>query len=174
MLGKLAPGDVVTVTRIDRLWITVTVYSTSHGSCAGRAVSGSTRGFGPGLRGAKRQAEPALEHRGPFRPPQRMADGGDPLNRVVAAAAGIARRAAKSEISARNGATVVNSSSSPASCARVLDHGQRGTAHQPRDHRIERDVPRRRQQTRLVHHHRAKATLEQMVRPSEPMLIAAV
>jgi hypothetical protein len=30
------------------------------------------------------------------------------------------------------------------------------------------------QQTRLVHHHRAEATLEQMVRPSEPMLIAAV
>jgi hypothetical protein len=93
---------------------------------------------------------------------------------VAAASAGIARRAAKSEISARNGATVVNSSSSPASCARVLDRGQRGTAHQPRDHRIERDVPRRRQQMRLVHHHRAKATLEQMVRPSEPMLIAAV
>lgn len=33
--------------------ITVTVYSTFHSSCACRAVSCSTRGFGPGLRGAK-------------------------------------------------------------------------------------------------------------------------
>jgi hypothetical protein len=31
-----------------------------------------------------------------------------------------------------------------------------GTAHQPRDHRIERDVTGRRQQMRLVHHHRPK------------------
>ena len=92
---------------------------------------------------------------------------------VAAASAGIAKRAAKLEISARYRATVVNSSSSPASCARVLGRGQRGTAHQPRDHRIERDLPRR-QQMRLIHHHRAKATLEQMARPSEPMLIAAV
>jgi hypothetical protein len=43
---------------------------------------------------------------------------------VVAASVGIARSAAKSGISARNGAAVVSSSSSPASCARVLDHGQ--------------------------------------------------
>jgi hypothetical protein len=42
-----------------------------------------------------------------------------------------------------------------------------GTAHQPRDHRIESDVTRRRQQMRLVHHHRAKATLEQMARLPE-------
>jgi hypothetical protein len=33
---------------------------------------------------------------------------------VAAASAGVVRRAAKSEISARNGATVINSSSSPA------------------------------------------------------------
>jgi hypothetical protein len=95
--------------------------------------------------------------------------------RVVVASVGMARSAAKSGISVRNSATtIVNSSSSPASCARVLDHDQRGTAHQPPGHRIERDVPRRRQQMRLVHNHRAKATLEQMARPSEPMLIAAV
>jgi hypothetical protein len=31
----------------------VTVYSTFHSSCACRVVSRSTRGFGPGLRGAK-------------------------------------------------------------------------------------------------------------------------
>jgi len=117
MLGKLAPGDVVTVTRIDRLWITVTVYSTSHGSCAGRAVSGSTRGFGPGLRGAKgrssRRSSIAL-HSG--LPSGRPMAGTRSIRVVAAASAGIAKRAAKLEISARNRATVVNSSSSPASC----------------------------------------------------------
>jgi hypothetical protein len=35
-----------------------------------------------------------------------------------------------------------------------------GTAHQPRDDWIESDVTGRRQQMRLVHHHRSKATLE--------------
>jgi hypothetical protein len=30
--------------------------------------------------GWQREAEPALEHRDPFRPPQRAADGGDPLD----------------------------------------------------------------------------------------------
>jgi hypothetical protein len=43
---------------------------------------------------------------------------------VLAASVGMARSAAKSRISACNGATVANSPSSPASCARVLDHGQ--------------------------------------------------
>jgi len=43
---------------------------------------------------------------------------------VVAASVGMARSAAKSGIRARNGATVASSSFSPASCARVLDHGQ--------------------------------------------------
>jgi hypothetical protein len=43
---------------------------------------------------------------------------------VVATSVGTARSAAKSGISARNGATVASTSSSPASCARVLDHGQ--------------------------------------------------
>src|SRR5580704_17547069 len=118
MLGKLAPGDVVTVTRIDRLWITGTVYSTSHGSC---------------LFYVSRQL--------------RWSRGVRLHSRFWAGFAG---------------------------CQRQADCGRRGTAHQLRDHRIERDVPRRRQQTRLVHHHRAEATLEQMVRPSEPMLIAAV
>jgi hypothetical protein len=130
--------------------------------------------FWTGFAGCQREAEPALEHRDSFGLPSGRPMAATRSIRVVAAAsAGIARRAAKSEISARNGAAVVNSSSSPASCARVLGRGQRGTAHQPRDHRIERDRPRR-QQMRLIHHHRAKATLEQMARPSEPMLIAAV
>jgi hypothetical protein len=31
----------------------VTVYSTFYSSCAGRAVSRSTRGFGPGFRGVQ-------------------------------------------------------------------------------------------------------------------------
>jgi hypothetical protein len=111
--------------------ITVTVYSTSHGSCAGRAVSGSTCGFGPGLRGAKgrpsRRSSIAIHSGLPSGRPMAATRS---IRVVAAASAGIARRAAKSEISARNGATVVNSSSSPASCARVLDRGQRGTAHQ--------------------------------------------
>ena len=43
-----------------------------------------------------------------------------------------------------------------------------GTARQSRDHRIESDITRGRQQMRLAHHHRAKAALEQMARPPEP------
>jgi hypothetical protein len=35
-----------------------------------------------------------------------------------------------------------------------------GVPHQPHDHRIERDVTRRRQQVRLVHHDSAEAALE--------------
>jgi hypothetical protein len=78
-----------------------------------------------GFAGRERAAEPALEHRDPVRSSQRATDGGARSIRVLAAAsAGIARSAAKSGINARNGATVANSSSSPASCARVLDHGQ--------------------------------------------------
>jgi len=42
-----------------------------------------------------------------------------------------------------------------------------GTPHQPRDQRIKSDLTRRRHQMRLVHHHRAKAPLEQMARPAE-------
>jgi len=52
--------------------ITVTVYSTFYSSCAGRALSRSTRGFGPGFRGAtgrpsrrgqRRPAAPRLRER---------------------------------------------------------------------------------------------------------------
>ena len=47
--------------------------------------------------------------------------GARSIRAVFAASAGMARSAAKSGISGRNGATVANSSSG---CARVLDHGQ--------------------------------------------------
>jgi hypothetical protein len=50
--------------------------------------------------------------------------GARSIRGVVAGSAGVARSAAKSGTSARNGAAVVSSSSSPASCARVPDHGQ--------------------------------------------------
>jgi hypothetical protein len=78
----------------------VTAYSTSHGSCAGRAVSGSTRGFGPGLRDAKRQAEPGLEH--PIhsgRQSGRPLVGARSIRVVVAGSVGMASSAVKSGIS---------------------------------------------------------------------------
>jgi len=69
--------------------------------------------------------------------------GARSIRLVVAGSAGAARRAAKSGISARNGATVASSSSSPAKWARALDHGHSSARlSQPRDHRIERDVTR--------------------------------
>src|ERR1700756_5708985 len=71
----------------------------------GRAVSGYTRGFGPSLRGVKgrssRRSSIAL-HSG--LPSGQPTAGTRSIRVVVAASAGIARRAAKSEISARNGA----------------------------------------------------------------------
>jgi hypothetical protein len=131
--------------------------------------------FWAGFAGCQREAEPALENRDPFRPPQRAAGGGDPFDpgRRRAASAGIARRAAKSEISARNGATVVNSSSSPASCARVLDRGQRGTAHQATIG-LSAMYDAAANRCGLSITTAPKRPLEQMARPSEPMLIAAV
>jgi hypothetical protein len=41
-------------------------------------------------------------------------------------------------------------------------------AHQPRDHWIERDAACNHQQMRLVHHHRAEATMEKIAGPAEP------
>lgn len=101
----------------------MTVYPMFHSGCAYRAVSRSTRSFWPRFAGCQRASRAGA----------RIATHSDLLSgrpmvearsiRVVAAAAfGMARSAAKSEISARNGATVA--SFSPASCARVLDHGQ--------------------------------------------------
>ena len=99
---------------------TVTVYSRFHSSYACRAVSRSTRGFGPGLRGAKgrpsRRSSIAI-HVG--LPSGRPMVGARSMRVVVAASAGMARSAAKSGIRARNGARVASSSSSPASCARA-------------------------------------------------------
>jgi hypothetical protein len=109
-------------------WNTVTAL---HSSCACCAVSPPLAAWGrvcgvPKGRPSRRSS--IAIHSG--LPSGRPMAGTSSIRVVAAASAGIARRAAKSEISARNGATVVNSSSSPASCARVLDHGQRGTAHQ--------------------------------------------
>ena len=50
--------------------------------------------------------------------------GARSIRAVVAGSAGAVRSAAKPGISARNGATVASSSSSPARWARALDHGQ--------------------------------------------------
>ena len=81
-------------------------------------------GLWAGLAGRQRAAEPALEHRDPFRAFQRAADDRGPLDPVVVASVGMARSAAKSGTNARKGATVASSSSSPASRARVFDHRQ--------------------------------------------------
>jgi hypothetical protein len=70
-------------------------------------------------------AEPALEHRDPFRRLEPTPDGGgllDPGGRHHVRRHG--EKCRQIRISARNGAIVESSSSLPASCARVLDHGQ--------------------------------------------------
>jgi hypothetical protein len=53
---------------------------------------------------------------------------------------------------------------------RVRGEGRvRGSAYQPRDHWIARDVACRGQQVQFVDHHRAEATLEKMAGPAEPL-----
>jgi hypothetical protein len=132
-------------------WITVTVYSTSHSGCTCCAVSRSTRGFGPRLRGAKgrpsRRSIIAIHSGLPSGQPM----VGARSIRVVVASVGMARSAAKS------------------GSVRVTAPPLR--AHHPRPRAapewIEGDVTGRRQQMRLVHHHRPKATLEEMAYPPE-------
>jgi hypothetical protein len=46
--------------------------------------------------------------------------------------------------------------------------------HQPRDHQIEHDVMRGRQQVRLVHHHRTEAALAGMAVQWNRALMASV
>jgi hypothetical protein len=107
------------------LGITVTVYLSSRSSGSCRLVSPSTPGFGPGLPRARRRPScrsSAAIHSGA--PSGRPIVGARSIRAVVAGSAGGARSAAKSGISARNGATVASSSSSPARWARALDHGQ--------------------------------------------------
>ena len=119
--------------------------------------------------GCQRAAEPALEYRDPFRPPQRAADGGGPLDpgrRRRVGRHGEKRRKIRDQGAQRRHRCEL------VILARELRPSARTwpvlrTAHQPRDHRIERDVTRRRQQMRLVHHYRPKAALEQMARPPE-------
>ena len=147
----------------------MTVYSRFHSSCPCRAVSRCTRRFAPGLRGAKarpsRRSSIAI-HFGP--PSGRPMVGARSIRLVVAASAGVARSAAKSEIQCaqrRRRCDLVILVRERRPSARLWPVF--GTAHQPRDDRIESDVTRGRQQMRLVHHHRPKATLEQMARPPE-------
>ena len=77
-----------------------------------------------GFAGCQRAAEPALEHRDPFWPPKRAADGGSPLDpgrRRRVGRRGEKRREIRDQCAQQR--QRASSSSSPASCARVLDHG---------------------------------------------------
>jgi hypothetical protein len=146
-------------------WITsaspdaLTVYSTSHRSGGSRPGSPCARGFGPGLPGCKGAAEPPLERCDPFRRPKRSSDAGRPLDPGRCRRVGRCREE-RSKIGDQReqGLHHCQLVIRPARRARALDHGQSSAAtHQPRDHRIEHDVTRRRQQVRLVHHDRAEA-----------------
>jgi hypothetical protein len=101
-----------------------------------------------GFAGCQRAAEPALEHRDPFRPPQRAADRRGPLDagrrRRVGRRGEKRREIGDQRAQRRHRCELVI-------LARELRPSAGpwpifGTAHQPRDHRIERDVTRRRQQ----------------------------
>jgi hypothetical protein len=115
-------------------------------------------------------AEPTLEHLDPFRPPRRASDGEGSLDpgrrRRVSRYGEKRRKIGDQRLRWRHRYQLVI-------LACKLRPGARpwpifSAAHQPGDHRIKRDVTRRRHQVRLVHHHRPKATLEQMARPPEP------
>jgi hypothetical protein len=146
----------------------VTVYSRFHSSCPCCAVSPSSRGFGPGLRGAKGR---------PSRRSSIAIHSGLPSGRPMVGPLDPGRRRRVGRHREKRRKTGDQRAQRRHRCelvilARELRPGGRpwpvfGTAHQPRDHRIESDVTRGRQQMRLVHHHRAKATLEQMARPPE-------
>ena len=134
-----------------------------HSSWACCAVSRSTRGFGPGLRGAKgrpsRRSSIAI-HSG--LPSGRPMVGARSI-RAVVASVGRARSAARATAPPLR-ARQPRPRAAPA-CSTMASprHGS-----PTRDHRIESDITGRRQQMRLVDHHRAEATLEQMARPPEP------
>ena len=147
----------------------MTVYFTFHGSRACCAVSRSARGFGPGLRGAK------------GRPSRRLSIAIHPASQAGGRWSGPARSGSSSPRRWAWREVLQNRGSARATAPPLSTRHPRpraapgcstwpvfGAAHQPRDRRIERDVTRRRQQMRLVHHHRAKANLEQMARPAEP------
>jgi hypothetical protein len=133
-------------------------------------MAGSTRGFGPGLRGANgrpsRRSSCAI-HSG--------APSGRPMvgpRSIRAVVSGSGRRCQKRGKIGHQGAQrgyprqlVV--------LAREMRAGVRprpvfGAARQLRDYRIEHDVTRGRHQVRLVHYHCAEAALERMPRPAEP------
>jgi hypothetical protein len=79
----------------------------------------------PGLAGCQAAATPALERRDPFGCPKRSSDGGRALDPSCRGGVGRAcEKGGKIGISARDGATVANSSSAPAIWTRALDHDQ--------------------------------------------------
>ena len=110
-----------------------------------------------------------LEHRDPFRAAQRAADGGPlgPGGRSRVGEHGEKRPEIRDQGAQwRHRCELVILARELRPRARLCPVF--GTAHQPRDHRIERDITGRREQMRLVHYHCAKATLQQMATPSEP------
>jgi hypothetical protein len=97
-----------------------------------------------GFAGCQRAAEPALEHRDPFQPP-----GGRPM--VVAVRSGWPpRRSAWREASRNQGSVRATAPplrvrhSRPRAAPECSTMAVLGTAHQPRDHRIESDITGRR------------------------------
>jgi len=123
-----------------------------------------------GFAGCEGAGEPPLERRDPFRRPQRSSDRRRPLD--PSRRRGIGRCGEKgSKIGDQRAQR--RHRCQLAILAHEMRAGARpwpvpGTAHQPRDHSIERDVACRCQQVRLVHHHRAEAALEKMAGPPEP------
>jgi hypothetical protein len=142
--------------------ITVTVYSTSLSSGSSRPVYPCARGFGPGLPGARARPSRRSSAANPFRRPKRSSDGGRPFDS--------SRRRRVGRCCEKCSKIGDQRAQGPHRCqlvilAREMCADARpwpvlGTAHQRRDHRIERDVTHGRQQVRRAHHHRTEAALE--------------
>ena len=149
----------------------------STSSTSAREVSGSTagrRGGGPGLRRARgrpsRASRPAIQAGAPSGRPIVAARSS---RAVLAWSAGAARRPAKSGTRAQRG----HHGQFVVAAGQMRRNARPGPVFGPRDQacgdRIECDIPRRRQQMRLVHDNRAKAPLEQMPGPAEPRVDVA-
>ena len=151
--------------------ITVTVYGIeSHGSRCCRSGRTVHSRLWSGFAGREGAAEPPLERRDPFRRAQRSSDRRRPLD--PSRRRGIGRCGEKDSkigdqrAQRRDRCQLVTLAREMRADARPWPVP--GMARQPRDHWIERDVACRRQQVRLVHHHRAAATLEKMAGLAEP------
>jgi hypothetical protein len=126
---------------------TVTGYSNSHSSGGSRPVSSSTRGLHR-FAGYKGTAEPSLEYRDPFRRAKRWSVGAGSIRAVVAG-----RRYCEKCSKIADQRAQWCQRCQLVIVAREMGTGARrwpvlGTARQPRDHRIERDSTRSRQQVR--------------------------